>query len=350
MRVLFAVLVLGFVAGVGVAQADRVEPSLRDARAVCRLVAEGRAEFIDVPTGYAYGEPTPTIQLDVDNDGENDAVQILYGGTSNTPWVQANDEMLDSDFTDGEDSFGHWSGQIKLLRHRGRVYEVFYSDGATLDYPVFVGMYLPDNATRLVCSFESNAPPPRLRATEGHEAAAPICEAVARRGTSDYAAMSLDDQQVGSSYFERAAEPVDFMNDGRPRNVRRMLLASGSGAGCDTEFYALPGEVAPPEYRQQTSPEDAALAALQTTTPDNLHVRIGNGYGACHGNIARFHQINGSTVFEQRFPGDRPQLHDHEFWWVSRVENGQVVRLCEATEFQHRRSITYNSALYPQAR
>lgn len=349
MRILFAVLVLGVVAGVGMAQADRVEPSLRDARAVCRLVAEGRAEFIDVPYGSAYGEETATAQIDIDNDGDDDAVQILSGGTSHTPWIQSTEEIFESDFSDGEHSFGPWSGQLRLLRHRGRVYEVFYSDAATLDFPVYIGIHLPDAVNRLVCWFDSASPLPRLRATEGHEAAAPICEAVEARLRSDaddfpFTPVAARPGAIGESEVESEAV-VDFMNDGTPHRLAHSFYFSGAGPGCDAKYYQL----ADPD-----GPEGVArpLYDLQTTEPEGRYpVRLSNGYAACHLNAPRFHRINGSVVLEQRFPGERPQRHDQQFWWVSRVENGEAVRICEATVFNAApRTIQYGSQFYPQAR
>lgn len=351
MRVLFAVLVLGAVAGVGLAQADSAEPSLRDARAVCRLVAEGRATFIDVPYGDAYGEveDSPTASVDIDNDGDNDAVQIRSGGTSRTPWIESTEEIFESSFSDGERVYGPWGGQLRLLRHRGRVYEVFYSDASTLDFPVYVGIHLPNAVNRLVCSFESAGRLPRLRATEGHEDAAPTCDAVEARlrsDTDDFPFTAVEARRGAIMESEVEAEAiVDFMNDGAPHRLAHAFYFSGAGPGCDAKYYQL----VDPE-----APEGVArlLYDLQTNEPGGRYpVRLSNGYAACHLNTVRFHRINGSVVLEQRFPGERPQRHDQQFWWVSRVENGEAVRICEATDFNAApRAVQYGSQFYPQAR
>ena len=329
-------------------------PSFRDAQAVCRAVAEGRADFVDVATGYEFREEEEWTSVDVDNDGTPEEIAILVGGTSRTPGIVRRtgegapyeDRYIESDY---DDEFGPWSGQLALVRSNGRIYEVFYSDAATRDYPVYLAIHLPGGEGRWLCSFQSAAPPPRL--TPLRADAAPLCAAIEQRRTSIAAPapMSLDDRDAGLDHFVRPEGAVDFMNDGRPRDLLRVLHASEAGAGCGTEFLALAEGYRPYERREET--EAIALAELQTMNRDNLYVRLANDYGACHGNVAQFHTIDGSVVFEQRFPGERPQRHDHEFWWVARVENGRAVRLCKATAFEPRpRTIAYNAALYPRAR
>jgi hypothetical protein len=142
----------------------------------------------------------------------------------------------------------------------------------------------------------------------------------------------------------RAEGRIDVMNDRTPRQIRRLKLVSGAGPGCDTNYYDMP----------DASPAEAeAMRGLQSMERAEVRypVRLANGTAACHGNLARFHRIEGSVVFEQRFPGAQPQRPDQEMWWVSRVEDGQAVRLCEATEFAHApQTIQYNDALYPEPR
>lgn len=352
MRFLLLTLVLGFAACAAVVRTPGNAPSFSEARAVCRAVAEGRVEFLDVASGYEFREEEQWTSVDVDNDGAPEDVAILFGGTSRTPAIILREPefaSLESHYEDADRTLGAQDGQLLLTRSGGRVYEAFYSDAATTDYPVYVAIHLPGGEGRWLCAFQSAAPPPRL--TPLRSDAAPLCAAVERRRTDadNTAPMSLEDRDVGLDHFARAEGAVEFMNDGRPRDLIRVLRASGAGAGCDTEFLALAEDYRP--YAELDSAEAIALAELQTMNRDNLNVRLANGYGACHGNVARFHRIDGSVVFEQRFPGERPQRHDHEFWWVSRVENGQAVRLCEATAFNPRpRAIEYNSTLYPNAR
>jgi hypothetical protein len=329
-------------------------PSLAEARAVCQAVASGDATFVDVARGYDLSEEEAWTAVDVDNDGTPEDIAILTGGTSHTPGIMlretpgAPSDYINSSYGDDESgrSFGPWSGQLQLVRSGGRIYEVFYSDADTEDYPVYVAIHLPNHVDRWVCAFRSEAPTPRLAPVAGRENAAPVCAAVAARLHSteeDFAFSPVEEQYLLETRFY-AEGRVDVMNDGRPRNLRRLRLESGAGPGCGTEYYDL----SDPQGSEAT-----ALRGLQSMdeAPDRYPVRLANGYAACHGNVARFHRIDSAVVFEQRFPGAQPQRHDQELWWVSRVENGQAVRLCEATAFERTpRTIDYNPVLYPSAR
>src|SRR5262245_30080747 len=87
MRVLLLVLALGVAACAAVAQSSNGAPSFSEARAVCRAVAEGRAEFLDVAGGYDVRDEETWSAVDVDNDGTPEDVAILFGGTSHTPAI-----------------------------------------------------------------------------------------------------------------------------------------------------------------------------------------------------------------------------------------------------------------------
>lgn len=358
MRALLLVLCLSAAACAAVSQAPADGlPRFSEAQAVCSAVAEGRAEFMDVANGYVERDEETWTSVDVDNDGTPEDVAILSSGTSVTPAIYRRVpqyEFFGSDFYEEQigKGFAPWAGQLFLISHRGRVYEVFYSDRATLDYPVYVGIHLPNGQGRWLCSFQPNSQLPRL--TPLRENVRSLCEQIERTSIEGHSFITLDDRDEGFNRFVREVGAVDFMNDGTPRQLVRVLEASGAGAGCDTEYLAVAGELPLAYQNENLSAEARVLGRLQTLNPesnDRYAVRLANGYVPCHGNIARFHQIGGSVVFEERFPGERPLRRDQEFWWVTRVENGQPVKLCEATTFAPApRAIEYNHVMYPQAR
>lgn len=340
MRALLVALTLTVLpACAAIAQAPRGAPSASDARAVCSAVAEGRAQFLEVVGNQGGRDYEGWTSLDVDNDGAVDEIAIVSDGSSGTPGIQVRGRpqggYLDSQYSSGDEAYGPWAGQIELVRHHGRIYEVFYSDRQTHDFPVYVAIHLPHDVGQWVCGFESAAPLPPL--TPLRADAAPICEAIEQRlayTAEDFPFTPTEDVGRAPGELVLGAGRVDFMNDGAPRSLRQMEYASGAGAGFDAYFYDL---------SNPQGSEAALLAALQA--PDATR-----GLPGCHGNVARFHRVNGVVVFEQRFPGERPQRLDQHFWWVSRIEGGQMVRLCEARPFVVTpRAIKYNPALYPQA-
>jgi hypothetical protein len=184
-------LSLFLIAGAALAQSrtDSQAPSFQAAESVCRMVAEGRAEFLDVPQDYFTAEPQSWASVDIDNDGTTEDLRIVIGGTSHTPGIEIKDEGSGADYVESRydeagETFGPWNGALRLLQHDGRVYEVFYREGATQNYPVYVAIHLPRDEDRWLCGFNSAASTPVLAPTVGHEAAAPICQAVTERVSS----------------------------------------------------------------------------------------------------------------------------------------------------------------------
>jgi hypothetical protein len=333
-------------ATVAIAQTS-VAPTATDVEGVCQAVAEGHADVIDVPVGYMFNEHE-NAAVDVDNDGRPEQVAILHSGTSNTPAIYVTDasgrsENIDSEYQDGTNELGPWSGQLKLIRHGGRVYETFYRNDA---YPMYVAIHLPRGESRWVCAFQAGGIP-RLAPASGREHEAAVCSAVeARRqpSTEDFAFTPIESYRRGPISESRAMTEgeVAFMNDGASHRLELVQFASGAGAGCDANFFALP-------RASDSAPEAQALAALQGYSTTSGYPITAHNIAVCRGNTARFHRINGTVVFEQRFPDERPATFAQEFWWVSRVENGEAVRICEASGFDPRPfSIRYNSEYYPQ--
>ena len=356
MRVLLLAFALASAAcAAGTWPAPDGAPTFAEARAVCRAVAEGRAASLEVARGEEWREEEHWTSVDIDNDGTPEDVAILTDSTS-TPSIEVrpggNETLINRASSSIHNEAGvPFGGQLLLTRSNGRIYQVTYADNDTLDYPQYVAIYLPGGEGRWLCSFQSAAP--RLRALHDSEAA--LCAVVEQRrtvGGDNVAPESLEDDYdyVGRDHGVRVEGAVDFMNNGQPRELLGVQLSVqlGDGPGCTTEFFALADGFEP--YAQPESPEANALAELQIMNPYNIEDYNPYG-GGCQGNVARFHNIDGSVVLEQRFPGERPERRAHEFWRVSRVENGEVVRLCEATAFDPRpRAIAYNAVLYPQTR
>jgi hypothetical protein len=344
-RVLLLAAFASAAATIAIAQTSTV-PTAADVEGVCQAVAEGRADVIDVPVGYVFNDHE-NAAVDVDNDGTPEQVAILHGGTSNTPAIYVTDasgrsENIESEYRDGNNGLAPWSGQLKLIRHGGRVYEAFYRNET---YPVYVAIHLPRGESRWVCAFQAGGEP-HLAPVNGREDAAPVCQAVEARLRSesqDFSLASIESRPGPIIASAATAEAdVDFMNDGAPRRLEYVEFGSGAGAGCDANFYALAGSNA-------SGADAQALAELQSYQATTRYPISTENTTVCRGNTARFHRVNGTVVFEQRFPGERPQTFAHEFWWVSRVENGEAVRICEATGFDPRPfSIRYNSEYYPQ--
>ena len=323
-------------------------PPHADAFAVCQAVAQGRATFLDVPGDDELSEHHPTISVDVDNDGNPEQASIVTGGTSHTPsiWIGDND-YVESEFEADGTQYQPWGGGLRLLQYHGLTYEVFYSDADTSDYPQYVGIHMPDHHNELICSFTASASTPQLEPVRADTEQ--VCHEVARRHESedgDFPFTPLPrDTLIGNPELSAVAQSqIDVMNDGSALRVRQLELESGAGAGCGATVYDL---------ANQQGSSAHALYLLQTMAPqigDRYPIRTANGYAACHGNVGRFLSIGGKVVFEQRFPGQYPSRHDQEFWWVSAVENGQPVRLCEARIFPHAPpTIHYNSNLYPRS-
>lgn len=297
MRALLPLLIiLGFAACATLAR-PASSPSFADARSVCSAIAEGRVEFLDVAGGYDFREERAWTPIDIDNDGDLDEVAIMDGGTSHTPAIEVRPSehspaLVESAYADGDQlEFVPWSGQLKLVRDRSRVYEVFYSDAGTLDYPVYAAIHLPNGEGRWVCAFQSNAPPPRLEPLDARESTAQICGAISARresGVEDFPFETVAPTAAGWAISQIGHGELDFMNDARTRSVRQLDFSNEAGSACHTLYY----DIGDP----QDSSAATALAALQGRDASDSFavVRAPNGAGVCHGNIARFHNIGGS--------------------------------------------------------
>jgi hypothetical protein len=354
-RLLLLIVVSGFAATAAIAQTSPA-PNAAEAQSVCRAIAEGRAEEIDVQFGYRGDDPEDVrwTSVDVDNDGRPEDVRIATDGTSNTPSIVQRGERFPDRFYSrfethepGRSYYAPWAGRLRLVRHEGRVYEVFYYDTVTLDYPVYAAIHLPGyHQGRWVCAFQSDAPLPRLTPVAGREDAAPVCRAVEERRTSDapdFPMTASSSQGRARASVVRAQTNIDFMNDGREQRLNYLEWVWSGGAGCSFHFYDIADAQAP-------GAEAEVLTRLQSDEVDSHSpVRIGRT-APCRGMVTRFLDVDGSVVLEQRFPGERPQRFNQAFWRVSRVENGRAVRLCEATGFAATpRTIRFNPEFYPQA-
>lgn len=352
MRALLLVLALGFSACAAVVAqpaGPRGVPSVREARAVCEAVAADRVEV--VVTGSDWS------RVDVNNDGVAEDARIVSHFSSATAALEhrVGDEVVYHDDADWRDEFQTNIGShLRLIRHRGRTYVVNHAwEGVSgHPYPQMVAIYLPDGTARVLCDLESATEIPPLSPISRDDAA--TCREIERRRLhpqDDFpfaSAPALAMQGPFDTQDEEQEADIDFMNDRAPRRLLHMHYYSAAGSSCGAGFFVLAG---------QTDPEASRiLEELQTAGPTRSEESGGqpittpDGRLVCRGNAPRFHRINGQVVFEQRFPEDRPVDQRQEFWWAARVEDGQVVRICEARGFRSASRVArYNADLYPES-
>lgn len=112
---------------------------------------------------------------------------------------------------------------------------------------------------------------------------------------------------------------IDILNDGKSVNVVELVMNSGAGAGCDATFYDTTDEAG---RRYTSEPARELLWALQGADPrDNYPVR------PC-GNDPRFFVYKGKTYFETKPKVWPPDSEINKYHRVTRVENNQVVDVC----------------------
>ncbi len=351
-------LLLSFTAACG--QAND-QPPFAIARAVCGAVADGVAPLAGDNGGLPLGDAM-WERIDINNDGEPDNVRVEMEGSSATEtiWVDDPDGLTvapspaDGDMTP-------LGSEVRLIEIDNRTYHVRYNRGwrdepTPRHYPVYVAYQSPDNTINWLCTFEAATPPPVLAPVEGRPDAPEICDYVeaqreATHGNLRFAPMpaSVPALTYSESQFSQIAA-IDFMNEGEVHTILKGVYSSGAGAGCETNFFALQTPAQHPDAaslleRLQSPNKPMAEDAL------NRPVTADGGMVACRGNAARFHSIDRRVMLEQRFPDPSgPKSKSQEFWWVTTVENGEVITLCEATTFTPQSRVAqYNTEVYPRA-
>ncbi len=305
-------------------------------RGACEFVA---AHGVTPENAVDFGDREPAT-IDIDNDGKPDQVRIGCSGSSCAKHIVVNGgtfSVLDVLAVASQRAWSHLIGagvrdEWMVFSHGGWTWMAYYNNGLS-DYPDYVAVMIGEGHAQPVCEFSTLAPPPPLLPIERRSDAPAICssiETAKRTLVPDLSVVRWSEFWFeGLDIYTRGTVAVDFMNDGRPRNLEEAAYAFGGGRGCDTRFYRL-----------AAADDDPDAAAILKRLQSDPHYGRGpevaiNGVFTCSGNAPRFHLVGDVVVFEQRFPDPLGAKNNmHEFWRVSRVEDGRVVKLCEAGPFE----------------
>lgn len=113
---------------------------------------------------------------------------------------------------------------------------------------------------------------------------------------------------------------LDFANDGKPRKVAELFLASGAGPGCDATFYDL---LTPDGTGFENGPVADLLWQLQGGRGRDSRWPV----SPC-GNQPRFLSHADRLYFETRPRGWPPRDRRDQYHRVTRVEDGRVREVC----------------------
>jgi hypothetical protein len=115
--------------------------------------------------------------------------------------------------------------------------------------------------------------------------------------------------------------PLDFANDGAPRKVAELQLASGAGPGCDATFYEL---LTPDGTGFEAGPMADLLWQLQGGQGRGVRWPV----SPC-GNQPRFLLHADRIHFETRPRGWPPRDRRDQYHRVTRIEDGRVRDVCD---------------------
>lgn len=205
-----------------------------------------------------------------------------------------------------------------LLPFGHKLYVAHFS-AEDLRYPIYLSYVTPQNTEYVVCEFANSVteevgspsedfgscktwlanPPETLPFAESH---------------------GLTRESIGrpETYASNSGE-VDFDNDGTQETLVALEYASGSGRGCDLNYFDI---LAQGQAALDQSAKHALLMRLQGVDLEGRYP------GACAGNIARWFAVKGVTYLESKYRGDAPKNRHQEFHSISYITDGEARTAC----------------------
>lgn len=254
------------------------------------------------------------------------------GGTAHMPYVEAVDaqthELVNLSSVLHEEDY--WGGDHLGLVTDGDVVQILhYRD---MLHPVATIPVSGGPACRFEVDFRESVAPDSLepalcnRLIRGESIASIVFEGQAQvdgkttiSGDSNIYGWLASDTEVG------AVATFDVANDGAPRTVVQMSMASSAGAGCDETFYDLLDESKTHLATDDVRPQ--LLALQRVDLQDVFPIRAEEGHAAC-GDAPRFFAYRGKTYFEIKPAQWPPEDEASSYHRVARLEKGNVVDVC----------------------
>lgn len=267
-----------------------------------------------------YGDSTV---VDLNGDGKTERVQITYEGTAHYPYMQVFD--LKSGAAVGisepdKDFNGPWADSIGLVPFNGQTYVLHYRIGG---YPVLLTSINENFQEQIICRF-ANEP---VETVGKGSVDKKLCAVILKEGHPSYLPF-MEEHSVNpqaNELIEASTEKagmVDVDNDGKEEPIVAIQYASGAGAGCDYNYFALLNS-------ERTSLASGRVRDLLVQMQGLEQVHFRHPVPSCRGNITGWFHLNGITYYETKFRGDYPSSGLSAFHDVSYIIDDGVHKVCE---------------------
>lgn len=290
-------------------------PTAAEAREVCAFVA-GQFRGIDPITVQAG-------VIDVNNDGSDERIgAACFMGRPICPREARTLDGAPVAYDQvGFEWKDFWTYGFGWLRYAGRTYGVHTKDdeGSFISHLTYLA---EDDHEHLVCMFENDV---REFMSSIDQRNISLCAEVGAKRI-----LYLDEMPIGDMPSSRIGRPethpqatvrLDADNDGRIEALVRLEYSSGAGRGCDSVYFDVLSEQ---DKGLDIGPTHRRLMELQQIEPD------AKVPGRCGGNQPRWFEYRGTNYLEVKYPGTQPTGPSTEVWWVGRVWDGKIERVCQA--------------------
>jgi tetratricopeptide (TPR) repeat protein len=295
-------------------------PQLSICEHIAAYVNAGRFNELLGDGSGLYGDSTI---VDLNGDGKTERVQITYEGTAHYPYMQVFDVKLGTavEISEPDKDFnGPWADSIGLVPFNGQTYVLHYSMGG---YPVLLTAFNENFQEQIICRFANE---PIETVGEGSEDKK-LCAVILKEGHPSYLPF-MEEHSVNpqaNELIEASTEKagmVDVDNDGKEEPIVAIQYASGAGAGCDYNYFALLNS-----DRTSLAPGRVRDLLVQMQGLEQEHFR--HPVPSCRGNVTGWFRLSGITYYETKFRGDDPSSLLSAFHDVSYIKDDGVHKVCE---------------------
>lgn len=294
---------------------------------------------------YVIGNKVPDLTqvsgyIDVNNDNYDEKVYLLMGGTSHSTGNSIIDEKSGKElevkpaeiFYEDWRWMGWGGGDIRWLKFKNKTFMI---SGVAKNKPTALWYINPNNEAYRVCRFKNKNKLsysfPRPTKYLERSNVKNICDKVGKNKITTYyenlksnkKAFSLRRESGGGTYYI----DVDIDNDGKKEIIYAAHYSSGSGAGCERDFYIIDGHqdyiIQQGLFVKGGPSRDKKYDIAETYEKFYRAQELGD----CSGRFKpKFFSHSGHDFLEIKMPDNHAIDHKHEVWLF---KDGTANNICK---------------------